>query len=335
MDGLLSRRAANRVGMRPDWRERAPVRAGGTALRILAVPLSARILLALAEGSRTSERLREAVGSPTHSTLRRHLQALTRHRLLRRRERGDAKGTVSYELAGAGQDLLKVGEAVQGWLDLAPQGGLEFGDDEAGAALEALVEAWAVNIVRAIASRPFSAAELARLIEPADPDQLRRFLRAMTQLGLLEETDTSPRHGPTAWLRRSVAPLAAGAAWERRHLAAATTPIDRHDVETAFLLSVPLIKLRPERAGRCKLAVELRNSAGEAKPVGVLVEVRAGEVVACATRLAGASRGWALGSPQAWLTAVIEGDVSGLKLAGDEDLATDLAWALHAVLFGR
>jgi DNA-binding HxlR family transcriptional regulator len=337
MDGLHSRFAASRAGTRPDGREGPGVRAGGTALSILAVPLSARILLALAEGSRTSERLREAVGSPPHSALRKNLQALTRHRLLHRRERGDAKGTVSYQLAGPGQDLLKVREAVQAWLDAAPGGGPAPGTDDAAVTIRALVDAWAVNLVRAVASRPFSAAEFAKLISADDAAELQRFLEAMTQLGLLEPAEAAAptRYVPTPWLRRSVAPLAAGAAWERRHLAAATTPIDRHDVETAFLLSVPLVKLRPERSGRCKLVVELRDSAGESKPVGVLVDLRAGEVVACATRLGGASQSWALGSPQAWLTAVIEGDVSGLKLAGDEDLATDLAWSLHAMLFGR
>ncbi|MEZ5076459.1 MAG: winged helix-turn-helix domain-containing protein [Solirubrobacterales bacterium] len=313
------------------------MRAGGSALSLLATPFSTRILLALAEGPRPSERLREAVGSPPAPTMRSHLQALTRRGLLRRSERGDAKGTVTYDLAGSGQDLLQVGEALAAWLAAGPAGPLELGSEVAAAAIRALVEAWAVNLVRIVASQPCSVDELAKLIQELDRAALQRRLATLLQLGLLEETafedHSSPRHAPTAWLRRSVGPLAAGASWERRHLPTATTPIDRYDVETAFLLTVPLLHLRAERSGRCRLAVELPDGAGEATPVGVLVDVSEGEVARCATRLAGAAQAWVAGSPRAWLLAVIEGDLSGLQLAGEEDLATDIVWAIHAELF--
>jgi len=341
MDGLRSQSAAGGADTTAHRRDRLPVRAGGSALMLLASPLNARLLLALAEGPRNSERLREAVGSPPSPTMRGHLQTLTGRGLLHRHERGDAKGTIVYELAGPGQDLLQVGEALEAWLTTAPGRRHQLGSEETGAAIRALVQAWAVNVVRAVASHPFTLDDLAKLLKVLDRARLGRLLAAMREVGLLEEVAVpagagdephAPAYAPTPWLRRSVAPLAAGAAWERRHVPGATPPISRHDVENAFLLTVPLLHLRPERSGRCRLAVELHDSAGEPTPVGVVVDVREGEIAECGTRLGGAGS-WALGTPRTWLAAVIEGDISGLQMAGDEDLATDLAWALHAELF--
>jgi DNA-binding HxlR family transcriptional regulator len=265
------------------------------------------------------------------------LRMLTGIGVLQRSERGDAQGTVDYRLAPPGVQLLKVAEALKAWLAASPQGRLELGTPPAGAAVKALIDGWAVSIVRVLASRPLAPSDLGRLITALGPADLERCLAAMRRAGLLEASGEGPAalHAPTEWLRRAVGPLAAGAYWERRYLPAKTPPISRHDVEAAFLLSVPLLRLRPERSGRCRLAVELLDSSGDPAPVGVVVEVRDGQIVSCVARLGGEAGAWALGRPSAWLAAVIEGDAAGLKLGGDVDLATDIAWGLHDVLAER
>lgn len=291
------------------------MRAGGRALRLLASPLNAGVLLGLAEGPRASERLRELVGSPAHEELRSVLSTLRRLGLLTRSERGDANGTIDYALAPAGNDLVRVAMVVEAWLRDRPEGAVRVGSPAAEEALGTLVEAWET------------------VTEPKSSSLATKgeTLRAAGMLKVRERRDAAPLHAPTPWLRRAVAPLATGAAWESRHLAAAAVPIARADVESAFLLSVPLLRLRPECGGSARLVVELPN--GPTRVCGALVKVEAGRIVECTPKISGEAHGWANGSAQSWLLAVMEGDISGLRSDGDDALATELVWALHATLF--
>ena len=65
-------------------------------------------------------------------------------------------------------------------------------------------------------------------------------------------------------------------------------------------------------------------------PPGVMVGVeRDGTIQSCTTNLEGETKAWALGSPTAWLSAVIERDLSELELGGDRPLSRALVESLH------
>jgi len=120
--------------------------------------------------------------------------------------------------------------------------------------------------------------------------------------------------------------------WVPLHLPQETAPITRIDTEAGFLLALPLLRLSDEQSGSCRMAMEIQNGGGGL--AGVLVQVREGRVVSCATRLQGSPDAWASGPASAWLAALIEADKDGLELGGDGQLARSLLDGLHEALLG-
>lgn len=311
------------------------MRAGAHALSLLAVPLNVHVVTALADEPKSLMNLRRAAGSPPQTTMRGHLRALTEIGVLERRRQNEFPGNVDYELRQPGRDLLGVAHILRNWLEQAPEGSVPLGSVAAKSTVKALVEGWSSTIVRALAARPLSLTELNRLIAGINYPSLERRLGAMRLAGQIEACPSRQRGTPyavTDWLRGAIAPLAAAARWERRHLAEQTAPITPLDVEAAFLLTVPALQLSADQSGICRLAVEVGNS-DEPRLAGVLVSVEEGRVVSCVSRLQGSAAGWASGSAADWLRAVIEGDNGRLEVGGDCDLALSLLDGLHGGLF--
>lgn len=277
------------------------------------------------------------MGSPAQTTMRGHLKALTQMGALERRKRDDFPGSVDYELRTPGHELLAVAEVLETWLADSPDGPQPLDGTIAKNAIRALAQGWSATIVRALAARPLSLTDLNRLISGLNYPTIERRLGALRETGLIEACSRDRRgtpYGPSDWLRQAIAPLAASALWERRHASAAAQPIGRLDVEAAFLLAVPMLRLAPDISGLCRLTVEQRSQDGDNRLAGVMVEVRCGEVVSCITRLQGHADAWASGSPDSWLAAVIEGDAGRLEIGGDWQLVTALADGLYRHLFG-
>jgi DNA-binding HxlR family transcriptional regulator len=301
----------------------------------LAVPLNVQVITALAEEPKPLVDLRRAAGSPPQTTMRGHLRYLTEIGVLERQRQNNFPGNVDYELGGPGRELLVVARILDGWLDGAPEAPLQLGSPAAKSSIKALVDGWSSTIVRALAARPLSLTELNRLIAGINYPSLERRLGAMRLAGQIEATPGNRRGTPyvvTVWMRQAIAPLAAAARWERRHLTEATPPITPLDVEAAFLLTVPTLRLPPDQSGICRLAVEIRGGE-EHRLAGVLVTVKDGRVVSCVTRLKGHAAAWASGSAADWLRAVLEGDTERLEVGGDCDLAGSLLDGLHGALF--
>ena len=80
------------------------------------------------------------------------------------------------------------------------------------------------------------------------------------------------------------------------------------------------------------MAAQMPNEA-EPRLAGVQITVENGAVTACSTRLQPDCRSWALGSPSAWLNALIDGNAHGIEIGGDSRLAQTLLYGLHQVLF--
>jgi DNA-binding HxlR family transcriptional regulator len=312
------------------------VRAGTHALNLLSVPLNVHVLKALEEEPRPLIDLRRAVGSPPQTTMRSHLRALTNHGILERRRQSEFPGSVDYELARPGRDLLLVAGVLQSWLAEAPQGPVTLGSVAAKSSIKAMIEGWSSAIIRALAARPLSLTDLNRLISGLNYPSLERRLAAMRLAGQIEaqpgKTRATP-YGVSAWLRHAVAPLSAAARWERQHLPASTAPIARIDIESAFLLAVPLARLPDEVNGDCRLAVEVRGSGRDPGIAGVLVGVDGGRVTSCVSKLEGRADSWIAGSVSAWIRAVIDQDAEGLEVGGEHDLGRRMLEGLHSALF--
>lgn len=300
-------------------------RSGAQTLVLLAAPLNVLILRNLAEGPKQQAELRRATGSPPQTTLRVQLKHLTEIGALEKRRRNRFPGVLEYELTATGRDLLFAARTLERWLELAPDGPLRLGDNAAKAAIKALAEGWSTTMLRALAARPLSLTELDSVIAPLSYPSLERRLSALRLAQLVKPEDGNGRGTPyaaTDWLRYGVAPLVTTARWERRHRPRAAAPICGLDVETALLLAVPLLHLPPDLSGSCRLAAEVAN--GKRRLAGATIEVTAGKIASCSTRLQGSPSAWALGSVSAWLSAMFEHDLARLELGGDGRLVRTL-----------
>lgn len=315
---------------------KATGRAGSYALSLLANPLKVHVLEALNGDPKTLIDLRRAVGSPPQTTMRGHLRTLVEIGVVERRRQNDFPGSVDYALTRVGRDLLRVGEVVRAWLALAPEGRIELGTVAAKSSINALVAGWSSTIVRALAGRPLSLTELSRLISSLNYPSLERRLGALRLSGQVEAHPSRARgtpYGAGEWLRRAVAPIAAGIRWERQYLPTTTAPVGRIDAEAALLLAVPLLSLPSEHSGLCRLTVEIRNAGGEPRLAGVMVGVRDGVVSSCTSRLEGRADAWASGSLDSWTGAIMEDELSRLEIGGNHPLARAVVEGLNRSLF--
>jgi DNA-binding HxlR family transcriptional regulator len=299
-------------------------RAGAVALSLLSAPLNVHLLKALEEAPLPLIDLRRAVGSPPQSTMRVYSRTLVDLGTLERRRQAAFPGTVEYGSTEAGKALLGIGAILETWLHEAPSSPISLGSTASKSATKALVEGWSTNIVRALAAKPLSLTDLNRLIPRISYPSLERRLGALRLADLVEPHPGDGRGTPyraTPWLRRAIVPLAAGAWWERRYLADPPL-IGRLDVESAFLLAIPLVELPAALSGKCRLAVEIQ---GGSSPVfaGVLISVEEGKITSCSSRLEGEADGWASGSAGSWMRRMSgrDGDV---EVGGDAELVREI-----------
>jgi DNA-binding HxlR family transcriptional regulator len=307
-------------------------RPGAQALTLLAVPLNYEVLRALEDGPCPLLELRRIVGSPPQTTMRAYMKTLTQMGVLERRRQNDFPGTVEYELTGAGEKLLEVADVLQHWLNMGCYGPIALGTPAARSAVKAIVDGWATNMIRALAARPISLTDLARFIPAVSYPTLERRLSAMHHVGLVErDRDGKNRGTPykvTDWLRRSVAPVTAAVGWEYRAIPQLTGPISRIDVETTFLLMVPLLELAPDTSGSCRLSVELRHRNGT-NYAGVSVTVDEGEVTSCVSRLQSDADAWVAGTPLGWFRWITRHANDSVDIGGNHELAHGLAEGIH------
>jgi len=311
-------------------------RAGAFTLSLLSAPINAVVLDRLEEGPRSLTELRGATAASA-ATMRRHLRKLSELGVLEGRHENDYPGSVHYELATPGHELAGVAAVVRGWLAIAPGGAIDLGSAAARNAIKALVGGWETGMLRALAARPLSLTELDRLIPDVSYPSLERRLAALRltrQIKRAPSEGGGTPHAVTDWLRRAVVPITAAVRWEAVRARGTTAHVTNRDIETGFLLSLPLLRLPGELSGSCRLAVEFAHNNGQ-RHAGILIHLEQGRVVSCVSRLEGSPDSWALGSAGSWMSAVLEHDFSQLEMGGDSALASTLLDRLHGALYLR
>jgi DNA-binding HxlR family transcriptional regulator len=316
-------------------------RAGSSALLLFINPLNARVLRAHVAGrpSRLAD-VQAAVGPAPESSVRAAITSLCEVGALERSRVGGSPRAVATQLNPAGEELLFVAGELDAWLAHAPGGPIDPDSEEARGAIKALAGGWSTSLVRELAVHPVTLSELDEAIPEISYPMLERRINWMRRTGQIEAVQREGRGIPyiaTDWLRRAIAPLCASGRFERRYLRDLTPPITEVEVEGAFLLAIPLARLPVHSRGTCLLAAKTSNDRDRppaAQLSGVTVEVEGGEVRSFGPSLDVVPRTWAIGSPNAWLDAVIEGDIERLRVNGARpQLALDLVAALHAALF--
>lgn len=313
-------------------------RAGARVISLFANPLNTRILRAHAEGPRRLAQLREEVGWAAEATVRSAVNGLLKcGALLKRSEEGGTRRAVVTYLSPAGEEMLAVADDLEAWLSACPQGPIAIEDDNAKVAVRALADGWSSALMRELAATPLALTELAtRIADLSYPSLERRvnWMRRTGQLAPVEHRGRGVPLAPTDWLRRSLAPLCRAGRCELRHLPG-SPPVTAVEVEAAFLLALPLVRLDEAMSGSCLLAVLVDGEGGGKRPlVGVEVEVEGGEISAGPAERPSEPKNWALGSTEPWLDAVLDGGTDGLRIGGaDPDLAAALVRGLHESVF--
>jgi DNA-binding HxlR family transcriptional regulator len=318
----------------------ARIRAGGTVLFLISSPLSVPILRAHLEGPLRLPDLRERIGGAAQTTLRGQVGNLRGIGALERRVRSGMPYTVENELTDVGRELLEVAERVEVWLARAPQGPIALGSETSKGAIRSLVGGWDSTMLRALAAHPLSLTELSSTIAGHSYPALERRLSAMRAARQIEQKPSDGRgakpYGVTEWTRLAVAPLVAAGRCECRHLPDITEPLTRVDIEAAFLLAMPLVDLELTRSGSCLLAVDTgaaQNTEPVDRLVGVKLSVEEGMIVTCSPQLEQNPETWALGSVDAWVEALLDGDQERLRVGGaNPPLASTLVAGLYSTL---
>lgn len=311
-------------------------RAGGRVLNLLAASLTAPILEELGRGSRRLVELRRETGSPRQTTLRARMCELTDVGAVAKRRLHPFPSVREHVLTnGAGTELRFVAATLAAWLAQAPGGALELGGESARATVNALVDGWSAGILRVLAERAATIAELDAALDGLSTPALERRVAALLEAGLV--TTRSDPAGEslfesTEWLRMAAAPIVTAIRWERKHVPTITPSPAPVDAEAGFLLAVPLLRLPEEASGRCRLEVEFGDGA-ERHLAGVTLEVERGEVVSCGPKLDCDPTAAATGPPSAWQRVTIESHPDRLQLAGDTRLARAVLDGFNRTLF--
>lgn len=296
------------------------------------------MLRAHAEGPQRLGNLQQRIDWAAEATIRGSIAILREVGALEKRRAEGARNAVATALTPAGEEMLTVPDTLEDWLGQCPSGPIPIGDEHVKVAVKALAEGWSSTLMRALAISPRSLTELSSLIPEVSYPSLERrigWMRASGQIAALPKENRGTPYAPTDWLRRSVAPLCVAGRCERRHMDDAP-PITDVEVEAAFLLTLPLVRLPQAFQGKCLLASRTDPAARESDPAmaGVTVEVAAGEITSTTVDLDPDPSTWAIGSSDVWLDAVIEGRIEDLRIGGaNPQLACDLVQGLHLALF--
>lgn len=307
------------------------VRAGSRALSIFTNALDARVLYAHADGPLTPRDLEEAFGWAPQSSLRATVSRLCELGALARI--GEGSVGAPTELTAAGRALLPIAQALEQWFGSAPGGSIPLDDPAAQGIVRVLIAGWDSTVIRALAERPRTLIELSGEISALSYPALKRRLAKLRSTHLIApiEHDGGMAYVASDWLRNAVVPLILAIRWERGHDVESMT---RVDIEAAFLLALPLPELPVRSAGSCALAVLASEERTRAKRdvAGVVVEVKRGKVVSY--NVGATAPTWALGTVDAWLSALVDGERDTLRFGGaTPHLATNIVKALHATLF--
>ncbi len=241
------------------------------------------------------------------------------------------------KITDTGREILFTSFVGELWLQSGPRGAIDPDGDEAEATIQALIEGWSATLIHALSHEPMTVRALDLAIEGIGRAELRRRLDDMYKVGLIEARPMGGGdeaiYSVTDWLRTGIAPLAVAARQERRDPNEEMTPIDGFDVETAFLLTLPLLELPRDIAGSCRMGVEVVED-GQARLVGAMARVEGGRVTSCTVELDDKADAWAIAGPGEWLDTVIAPSARRVMTGGNRLLARVLLDGLHQALFG-
>lgn len=235
-------------------------------------------------------------------------------------------------VSSKGEQLLYVAFVLKRWLGNCPSGPLQIGP-EAGEVIAPLVCGWSATVTHALGAEPLTMKELERAVGILGGETLEEHIEAMAAAGLLEVQPGSgeARYTVTRWGREGLAPIAAAARLESHYPAEDIAPPDILDVEAAFQLILPLLRLPADLYGSCRFGVRIPGDP--LLLAGATVEVDRGAVVSSSPLLGQEAETYATGSPADWLDTLIDPSADRVEAGGDVRLVRAVLQSMHEALF--
>jgi DNA-binding HxlR family transcriptional regulator len=275
-----------------------------------------------------------ASGAPPETTLRTRLKGLEGDGLVVKRGRDGSPGIAEHALTESGEALLIVIASLERWLGQMPEGPLLLDGPAGKAAIKSFSESWSSMVLHGVAAGPISLSGLANELRGVTYPAIERRLSAMRRAGQIEVRPNGAKGTPyvvTEWMQRSVVPLATAVRWEQAHLSGAPQPMSRIEVDTAFLLALPLLRVEVGMSGSCRM--DVRMDDGGKGPAGANAVVAKGRVVSCAANQKDSSDAWATGSQTHWAATLTSRSMGRLRFGGDQPLTKALIGDLRLLLF--
>jgi DNA-binding HxlR family transcriptional regulator len=288
-------------------------------LTLLGTGVTGEILAALAPRPLRTASLTQRVFKCAPRTVYRHAGKLAEQGLIVREEGGGVPSVVTYRLSDRGRGLFQVLDAhLSHALSRAPAGPGEGW----WTSLALLGEMWSSGWIAELSSEPRSLTELSDMTPGMSFHQVNRRVHLLCASGLLSESahkGRGKRYKLTAPTRRRMALIAGVGAWRERHgIAAPQRGLTGPEAATVLRVALPLVKLRSERRTQIMLGVVGAQVTGGGRGTEVLIaKVGRGGYLRCLGESNRPADAWAAGTVDLWLSAVVDGDRSRMRMGGD------------------
>jgi DNA-binding HxlR family transcriptional regulator len=324
--------------LQPSDREDSCVAGASVAdvLRLLSAGATGAILMALGEGPLRTKNLTERVPGYAPRTIYRYAGKLTELEVIEREEEPGVPSKVVHTLTDpCGSELYTlVNRFADASLTRLPDGRI---DAHAWASLGLLADLWETGMVEELSCEARSPTELSRGPHGLSYHQVNRRAGLFKTSGLLSEREAVGRrrcYGLTEKTRRTIGLIVGIARWRHHHVAAddeeGMTPAE---MATSLRTALPLVKL-PRHRGKClRLHVLTEDEAAGGEGECVYAEVEEdGTVHSCAESPADID-GWGRGKVEAWIPALLDGQMQKVLIGGDEKLVGDCLEGAFDVLW--
>jgi DNA-binding HxlR family transcriptional regulator len=298
---------------------------GERTLRVLAAGCTLAVLDELALGTARPVELGRRLPESAHSAIMRALAGLASLDAVSRRRHGGVPHRTTYTLTLAGLQLLDLTAAAARWESRYPPAGGEQAPPGAWP-LRLLGDAHARAILLALAERELTLPELhGAWSSQLGRSALRKRLAALTGNGTVRRARSSgaTRYELDPRARALTRTALLAGRWELTH----ARPRDARpaaDLESAFRMILPALRIDPASRGRCRLILD----APGARSALLLAADRGRLPPLCA---AGAAEAQLSASPREWCRALLDG-AGALETVGNRRLADEVLAAITATL---
>ncbi|HET9677612.1 MAG TPA: winged helix-turn-helix transcriptional regulator [Solirubrobacterales bacterium] len=289
--------------------------------------MGGEILAALSQKPLRTRSLTERVSKCTPRTVYRHAGKLAQLGLIVREEGGGVPSVVTYHLSDRGRELFRLLEAHASHpLSRTPAGP----EDGWWTSLALLGEMWSSGWMAELSSESRSLTELSDLTPGMSFHQVNRRVHLLRASGLLCEsahTGRGKRYKLTASARRRMALIAGIGNWRERHgIAEPQRGLTGPEAATVLRVALPLVRLRDCVGTQIMLGVVGAQVGGGGRGTEVLlVKVGRGGQLRCVSESDRPADAWAAGTVDLWLSTLVDGDCSRMRMGGGSVVETCLA----------